>query len=80
MPEITATEASRRFSDLLDAVEHRGERFDIVRRGRVIAHLEPVPATSGRDVKALLRKHRIDSSWRGELSDLRSLVEVEDRP
>ncbi|MEZ5270879.1 MAG: type II toxin-antitoxin system prevent-host-death family antitoxin [Ilumatobacteraceae bacterium] len=37
MPEITATEASRSFADLLDAVEHRGETFVIVRRGKVIA-------------------------------------------
>jgi len=27
MAEITATEASRRFADMLDAVEHRGESF-----------------------------------------------------
>jgi prevent-host-death family protein len=37
--EVTATEASRRFADLLDGVEHRGERYTIVRRGRVIAQL-----------------------------------------
>ena len=42
MTEVTATEASRRFADLLDGVEHRGERYTIVRRGRVIAQLEPV--------------------------------------
>src|SRR5688572_4920967 len=31
MAEISATEASKRFADLLDAVEHRGETFTVVR-------------------------------------------------
>ena len=42
MPDVTATEASRNFADLLDAVEHRGERYRIVRRGRAVAQLEPI--------------------------------------
>jgi prevent-host-death family protein len=79
VPEVSATEASRRFSDLLDAVEHRGEHFTILRRGRAIAQLEPVPSTTGRDVKLLLRRHRADPAWRAELVDLRGLLEVEDR-
>ena len=52
MPEISATEASRRFSDLLDGVEHRGETYTIVRRGRVVAKLEPAAAFTGADLKA----------------------------
>jgi prevent-host-death family protein len=80
VPEITATDASRRFSDLLDAVEHRGEHFAIVRRGKVIAHLEPVPTANGRDVKSLLRRHRSDPRWSQDLDELRRLVEVEQRP
>lgn len=79
MPEITATEASRSFADLLDGVEHRGERYTIVRRGRVIAQLEPVSTASGAAAKALLRRHRVDSAWRGDLEDLRSELIVEDR-
>ncbi|MBV8303271.1 MAG: type II toxin-antitoxin system Phd/YefM family antitoxin, partial [Acidimicrobiia bacterium] len=42
MSEVTATEAARSFSDLLDAVEHRGERFTIVRRGKAVAQLQPL--------------------------------------
>ena len=34
MREISATDASKRFADLLDAVEHRDETFTVVRRGR----------------------------------------------
>jgi prevent-host-death family protein len=79
VPEVTATDASRRFSDLLDAVEHRGEHFTIVRRGRVIAQLEPVPTTNGREVKAMLRRHRPDAAWNRDLVELRGLVEVDER-
>jgi prevent-host-death family protein len=77
--EVTATEASRRFADLLDGVEHRGERYTIVRRGRVIAQLEPASATTGAQVKALLRRHRVDRVWKDEVRSLRSALTVEER-
>ena len=79
MTEVTATEASRRFADLLDGVEHRGERYTIVRRGRVIAQLEPATGTSGAETKALLRRHRIDRAWRDEVDALRNDLTVEER-
>lgn len=79
MTEVTATEASRRFADLLDGVEHRGERYTIVRRGRVIAQLEPASATSGAQMKALLRRHRVDRAWGAELDALRATLTVEER-
>ena len=79
MVEVTATEASRRFADLLDGVEHRGERYTIVRRGRVIAQLEPAVATTGAQAKALLRRHHIDQAWSDELSALREALTVEER-
>jgi prevent-host-death family protein len=79
VPEVTATEASRSFSDLLDGVEHRGEIYTIVRRGRVVAQLEPARAASGSDVKALLRRHRPDRAWTTELADLRRSLVIEER-
>lgn len=79
MPDVTATDAARNFADLLDAVEHRGEEFTIVRRGRAIAHLEPVKRGQGADVKALLRRHRPDPTWASDLADIRELLEIEDR-
>lgn len=79
MVEVTATEASRRFADLLDGVEHRGERYTIVRRGRVVAQLEPAVATTGAQAKALLRRHRIDEAWSDDLSALRQELTVEER-
>ncbi|HUS61590.1 MAG TPA: type II toxin-antitoxin system prevent-host-death family antitoxin [Acidimicrobiales bacterium] len=79
MPDISATEAGRNFADLLDAVEHRGAEFTIVRRGKAIAHLEPTRGGRGSDVKALLRRHRADHGWRRDLDEMRDLLEVEDR-
>ncbi len=79
MPEVTATEASRSFAGLLDGVEHRGERYTIVRRGRVVAQLEPVRAPSGAEAKALLRRHRVDRDWVDEVAALRNELVVEER-
>ncbi|HXQ59725.1 MAG TPA: type II toxin-antitoxin system prevent-host-death family antitoxin [Acidimicrobiales bacterium] len=79
MTEISATDAARKFADLLDAVEHRGERITIVRRGRAIALIEPIPSGRGSDVKAMLRRHKVDSSWRTELAGLRDLLTIEER-
>lgn len=77
--EISATEAARQFSDVLDAVEHRGESFSIVRRGHAVAHLVPAAAASGKEVKDFLLSHRADASWRSELADLRAGSTVEER-
>lgn len=79
MPDITATEAARHFADLLDGVEHRGEHYTIVRRGKAVAHLEPVSSGRGADVKSLLRRNPPDTAWPNDLAELRALVEIEDR-
>jgi prevent-host-death family protein len=79
MPEITATEASRRFAGLLDGVEHRGESYTILRRGRVVAQLDPAHRPSGASVKAALRSEPIDGEWAGELAALRGELVVEER-
>lgn len=42
MTRITATEASRNFSDILNRAQYRGERFEVVRAGEVVARIEPV--------------------------------------
>lgn len=79
MSEVSATEAARNFSDLLDAIEHRGEHFTITRRGKVVAQLEPVGAGRGSDVKRMLRAHRVDEAWSEDLASVRSVVEYQDR-
>lgn len=79
MPDISATDAARNFADLLDAVEHRGERFTIVRRGKTIASLAPTKGGHGAEVKEMLRRHRPDDGWARDLSALRSVVVVDER-
>jgi prevent-host-death family protein len=79
MKEISATEAARGFSALLDSVEHDGETFVITRAGRGVARIEPAIGTSGATVKALLRSHRADRSWLDELHEMRSGALAQDR-
>jgi prevent-host-death family protein len=76
---LSATEAARRFSDLLDAVDTRGESFVIVRRGRPVARIEPARAANGKHVKEMLRANAADPTWASELRELRAAVAVEDR-
>lgn len=53
MRTISATEASRRFSDLLDAIE-RGEIVTVTRGNRPIAEIRPAHRRTGRDLRAAL--------------------------
>ena len=80
MSEISATDAARKFADLLDAVEHDGERYTITRRGRAVAFIEPVTRGRGSDVKGLLGRHLPDDGWGRDLEETRNLLEVEQRP
>jgi len=77
--EVTATDAARAFSALLDSVEHDGETFLITRAGRPIARVEPAPGTSGTAVKALLKHYPADAAWSRELTDIRALVSTQER-
>jgi antitoxin (DNA-binding transcriptional repressor) of toxin-antitoxin stability system len=80
VPEVSATDAARNFSELLDAVEHRGEHFKIVRRGKIVAQLDPVQGAGGAEVKELLRRHRRDPSFATDVASVRELLEIERRP
>lgn len=78
MNRVTATDVARNLSDVLDAVEHRGESFLVVRQGREVARIEPASSANGAAVKQLLRATRRDPAWTDELHDLRSsLVQPE---
>jgi prevent-host-death family protein len=79
VPEISATDAARNFSNLLDAVEHRHEHYTVVRRGRVVAHISPMVGGRGADLKELLRGAGRDSSWVRELDELRGLLTIDER-
>lgn len=61
--EITATEAARNFSDLLNRVRHGGESFLVVRNGEAICRIEPAgaavrPVTVGDLLDTLTRGSR----------------------
>lgn len=53
MKVMTATEASRHFSDLLDAVEH-GEKVTIMRGNHPVAEIGPAHRRTGADLRAAL--------------------------
>jgi antitoxin (DNA-binding transcriptional repressor) of toxin-antitoxin stability system len=53
MRTMTATEASRRFSDLLDAIE-RGETVTITRGHHAVAEIGPARRRTGADLRAAL--------------------------
>lgn len=74
MSEISATDASKRFADMLDAVEHRGETFTVVRRGRAIATIAPAHRTTLGELRKFVSEHPPDPEWEGELTDLRRFV------
>ncbi|MCX7064539.1 MAG: hypothetical protein NT024_08300 [Proteobacteria bacterium] len=44
---ISATDAARQFSDVLNQVRYQGAEFDIVRGREVVARLVPAAATGG---------------------------------
>jgi prevent-host-death family protein len=79
MEQVSATEAARRFSELLDGVEHRGETYIVVRNGRPVARIAPAVGATGRAVKDFLRRHATHADWSRELRDLRASVVVEAR-
>lgn len=53
MRTVTATHASRGFSDLLDAVEH-GQTISITRAGHVVAEIRPATPSTGRRLREAL--------------------------
>ena len=77
--DISATDASRRFSELLDAVEHDGESFVVVRRGRAVARIVPAPSANGRSLKDLLLHTTVDQGWARDVAAARELVTMEER-
>jgi prevent-host-death family protein len=76
---VTATEAARRFSDVLDAVEADGESFLVVRRGRAVARIGPATGQQGSAVKSLLRSAPRDAAWLDDVKAARASAQLEDR-
>jgi prevent-host-death family protein len=79
MKTVNATEAARRFSEMLDGVEHRGQTSVVTRGGKPVARISPVPAANGQGVKRLLRDHQPDADWPAEISALRADLPIEEQ-
>ncbi|HXT93250.1 MAG TPA: type II toxin-antitoxin system prevent-host-death family antitoxin [Trebonia sp.] len=77
MRTVTATEASRHFSDLLDAVE-RGETVTIVRGNRPVAEIGPAHRRTGADLRAALAGTTPpDDAFARSISEAMSMVTSE---
>jgi len=73
--QLSATDASRRFSEVLDDVERGGESYVVVRHGRAVATIGPASGATGKALKEVFRTHRPDDAWAGELRKLREGME-----
>jgi prevent-host-death family protein len=80
MKRVSATEAARRFSDVLDAVEAGRESFVVVRRGREVATIAPAAPAAGKRLKSVLEAHPPDAAWSRELEELRGSLADESDP
>lgn len=76
MATMTAAEASRNFSAVLDRAEH-GETITIVRHGRTVATVSPAPRKTGRDLRLALEKADappFDDSFEADIADGLSIL------
>lgn len=73
---LSATEAARRFSDLLNRVQYRGETFIIVRNGQEIARITAAPRLASRSLKELAE--RLETMRTGDPDFARDLEQVQD--
>jgi prevent-host-death family protein len=79
--EIPATEAARNFSEVLDAVEHRGEEFTIRRRGKLVAKLMPMDGGSTlATLSEILKRHPADEDYWKDIREVRALLVDRDIP
>lgn len=77
MRTVTATEASRHFSELLDAVE-RGETVTIMRGNHPVAEIGPARRRTGADLRAALADTTPpDDAFARSISEAMSMVTSE---
>lgn len=74
MRTLSATEASRGFSDLLDAVEH-GESVTVTRGGRAVAEIRPIPRRAGRDLRLALESRCSSVLTEEDADDMVAVIE-----
>jgi antitoxin (DNA-binding transcriptional repressor) of toxin-antitoxin stability system len=77
---ITATTAAKRFREVLNDVEHRGETFEVERHGRPVARIGPTEQTASsrvrwKDALALLTAGPMpDADFVADLDDVRRKI------
>ena len=81
MREVTASDASRNFSAVLDSVE-RGETIVVTRAGRRVASIAPTPAATGAALNAVLTRWRgaaaLDDDFAESIGAARAAASTED--
>ncbi len=75
MKQLSATEVSRRFSEVLDDVEREGESYVVVRHGRAVATIGPAWGGTGKALKEMLRANQPDDAWADEVRELRESMD-----
>ena len=85
--KISATEAARNLSDILNRLRYAGEHFEIVRNGEVIANLDPAAATASTvgDLRELMRSlPPLDpedaAEWQDQLRQIRTEAKMPPSP
>lgn len=79
MRQLSASDAARHFSQLLDDVERGKETITVMRRGRPVARIGPAPVGSGAALRDLIRTHPSDDEWATDLRRLREGLRLENR-
>jgi len=70
---VQATEAARRFSDLVNRVRYGGESFVIVRNGEEVCKLVPTETkVSLKDLVEIVQAHKVDSEFSTDLAEIQS--------
>ena len=66
---ISATEAVRKFSDILNSVRFRGESYTIVRGGKPVASISPIEKSTKKKPLKELKEHARNIPPLGEEAD-----------
>lgn len=72
--DVSATDVARRFSEVLDSVEHRNESFRVIRAGRPVARITPVSRANGKLVVEFLSGRPTDTGWAEDLRSMRAML------
>lgn len=79
---ISSTEAVRNFSELLNNIKYRGDRYTVIRGGKATATLGPVeparPDTVMADLLEIVRAlPKLDATDKGFEDDVKDLAKVQ---